>query len=182
MENQGVGPGDLFLFFGLFQKVEKGHNGWQFVRGARPQHIVWGWLQIGEICNVDTVRREEEWAWAVYHCHFSWQGDPRNTLYVASERLDLGVPVAKRGAGVFSRSEEKRILTAPGQSVSDWGLPAWFYPEGTKTPLSYHPDRSRWKREGNYSYLRSVGRGQEFVLDLQQYPEELEWTVDLLRN
>ena len=63
LENQGVGPGDLFLFFGLFRQVEKSRNGWRFVRGAPRQHIIWGWLQIGAICQVDAIRREEKWAW-----------------------------------------------------------------------------------------------------------------------
>ena len=131
---------------------------------------------------MDEVRGAPNWARADYHYHLSFRPDPSNTLYVASERLDLGIPVAKPGAGVFSRSEEKRVPTAPSQSVLYWRLPAWFCPEGRKTPLSYHPDRSRWKRECDYSYLRSVGRGQEFVLDLEQYPEGLQRALDLLRN
>ena len=182
LENQGVGLGDLFLFFGLFRKVEKGPNGWRFVQGSRPQHLIWGWMQIGEVCKVDEIIYDKEWEWALYHCHFSFPEDPSNTLYVASEGLDLGVPVPKSGAGVYSRDDSKRVLTAPGQSVSHWRLPSWFYPEGGKTPLSYHPDMSRWKREGNYSFLRSVGRGQEFVLDMEQYPEGLQWALDLVRD
>jgi hypothetical protein len=29
LENQGVGPGDIFLFFGLFRRVQKSHGGCQ---------------------------------------------------------------------------------------------------------------------------------------------------------
>ena len=45
--NQNVQVGDLFLFFGLFQEVEKTSGRWCFVRDAPQQHILWGWLQIG---------------------------------------------------------------------------------------------------------------------------------------
>ena len=35
LENQGVGPGDLFLFFGWFRAVEPGNGGtWRYVRNA----------------------------------------------------------------------------------------------------------------------------------------------------
>lgn len=48
LENQGIGPRDLSLFFGRFRQVEKTANGCRFERGAPRQHIIWGWLQIGE--------------------------------------------------------------------------------------------------------------------------------------
>ena len=53
LDNQDVQAGDLFLFFGLFQRVEKTSGRWGFVKGAPRQHILWGWLQIGEIHKVD---------------------------------------------------------------------------------------------------------------------------------
>ena len=180
LENSGVAPGDVFLFFGIFRKVEKSRNGWKFVRNALPQHIIWGWMQIGETGRADTMRRQEQWDWALYHCHFSWFGDSRNTLYVAANELDLGKRIAKPSAGVFSKADSNRILTEPGKAVSQWRLPPWFYPEGHRIPLTYHPDRTRWRRDSNYSYLRSVGRGQEFVLDLEQYPEGLNWISDIV--
>ena len=182
LENSGVGLGDVFLFFGLFQDVEKNQNRWRFVPKSRRQHIIWGWMQIGEIAKADTMRRQEKWDWALYHCHFGWIGDSRNTLYVASENLDLGQPIAKLGSGVFSKADRNRVLTEPGKSVSQWRLPRWFYPEGNKTPLTYHPDKTRWRRDSNYSYLRTVGRGQEFVLDLEQYPEGQEWLSTIVRD
>ena len=48
LDNQGVQTGDLFLFFGLFQKVEKTAGKWCFVKDAPKQHLLWGWLQIGK--------------------------------------------------------------------------------------------------------------------------------------
>jgi Nucleotide modification associated domain 3 len=46
--------------------------------------------------------------------------------------------------------------------------------------LSYHGDKSRWARDGDAVLLRTVGRGQEFVLDCQEYPEAIQWLCHLL--
>ena len=54
--------------------------------------------------------------------------------------------------------------------------------DGGKPPLTYHPDLGRWRTDANHAYLRSVGRGQEYVLDLAHYPEAVEWLTDLVAN
>lgn len=182
LENQGVGVGDVFLFFGIFKRVEKIPAGWRFVRGAPKLHILWGWLQIEQILKVDRVRHDERFSWATYHCHFSWEGDPSNTLYMASKQLDLCDGLKVAGAGTFPRFDNRLVLTKPGGSASQWRLPLWIYPDDGKTPLTYHPDRKRWSRDNSYTYLQSVGRGQEFVLDLEQYPEALGWLSDLVQD
>ena len=85
LDNQGVCIGDLFLFFGLFQKIEKISGRWRFVRDAPKQHILWGWLQIGKICKVDELAKDEL-PWTRYHPHRhpSRGKDSTNTLYIAS--------------------------------------------------------------------------------------------------
>ena len=65
---------------------------------------------------------------------------------------------------MFPKLDQRLVLTNPnGAGVSRWRLPRWFYPDGNKPPMTYHPDRKRWRREANHAYLQSVGRGQEFV-------------------
>ena len=182
LENQGVAPGDFFLFFGLFRRVEKHQGHWRFMKRKPNQHILWGWLQIEQICRVEEIWDNEAYKWATYHCHFSWENDPRNTLYVATPTLDLGNSLEGPGAGIFPRTAPQLVLTEPGKSVSNWRLPRWFYPDSGKSPLSYHPDPTRWNYSRNHAYLQSVGRGQEFVLDLEQYPEALEWAFGLIRD
>jgi hypothetical protein len=61
-----------------------------------------------------------------------------------------------------------------------WRLPAWFKPDGKKRALSYHWKRSHWAGDGNFVLLRTVGRGQEFVLDCDDYPEALGWLSALM--
>lgn len=182
LENEDVGTGDLFLFFGIYRRVQKTPIGWQFVRKSPQQHILWGWLQIEQVCKVDRIWDDKSFYWAHYHPHFAWANDPGNTLYVATRRLELGGNLAAPGSGIFPLLNDRLVLTRPGGSVSQWQLPQWFYPDGNKSPLTYHPDRTRWKRDGNHAYLQSVGRGQEFVLDLQEYIDAIDWISGLVRD
>ncbi len=180
--NQDVKDKDLFLFFGIFRKVEKTSGRWCFVKGTQPKHILWGWLQIGEIRKVDEIPKEAL-PWARYHPHLHpSRGKHRsNTLYIASGQLDLGGGPIAPGAGCFPKFHERLVLTDPeGSGVTDWRLPRSFYPDNGKTRLTYHPKLDRWNHNEEYAYLRSVGRGQEFVLDLDQYPGVTDWLVQTI--
>ena len=177
--NQGVQSGDLFLFFGLFQKIEKISGRWYFVKNAPKQHILWGWLQIEEIRKVDEIPKEEL-PWARYHPHLhpSRGKDSTNTLYIASETLNLGTGAIAPGAGCFPKFHERLVLTNPdGSRVTNWRLPRCFYPDNGKPKLTYHDNLDRWKHDEKYAYLQSVGRGQDFVLHLGQYPDVMDWLI-----
>jgi hypothetical protein len=101
LEREGVGPGDLFLFFGWFREVELHGDGMRFRRGAEDQHVLWGWMQIGEVLSVG---KQPLPAWAGYHPHVAAAaGRSNNTLYVASDRLTIdGLDAALPGAGTFA--------------------------------------------------------------------------------
>ena len=179
LRNQGVCAGDLFLFFGLFRPVDASLR-WV----GRPEHHVWGWLQIASIAPVDTVARVggAEWRWLRSHPHLAFPPDPTNTLYVGADRLSLPgrSPSAMRGSGTFDHASASRRLTAArAKSPSEWTLPGAFLPRG-RPPLSYHGDLGRWSRHGKNIRLRAAARGQEFVLDLERYPEVTRWLEDLL--
>ena len=177
LDNQGVRIGDLFLFFGLFQEVEKTSSGWCFVKDAPRQHILWGWLQIGEIHKVDELAKDEL-PWSRYHPHRhpSRKRVSRNTLYVASDRLNLDSSL--ESAGCFTKFHEQLVLTNPmGSGVTDWRLPRCFNPDNGKIPLSYHGN-CNWKPKDEYVYVQRSGPGQEFVLDLDQYPDVTDWLME----
>ena len=183
LDKQGVGAGDIFLFFGLYRRVEKTIHGWHFVRGAPELHVLWGWLQVARKYRVADIG-PDDLVWARHHPHLfgGYRGD-NNTVYAASTKLELGrddqgeIP----GWGVFPKFDPRLVLTDPnGAGVSNWRLPRWFYPDDNKPSLTYHPDRRRWHRDAGHAYLRSVGKGQEFVLDLARYPEAVEWLADLV--
>ena len=149
LRNQCVVEGDLFLFFGLFREVKEAANGWWYVKGTQPRHILWGWLQIGEIRKVNELAKDEL-PWARYHPHLQYPKSDLdktlvdNTLYVASDRLDLDHSF--KGAGRFPKFHEQLVLTDPeGLEVTDWRLPRCFYPDEGKYPLTHFPDpNSNW--------------------------------------
>lgn len=183
--NNEVGVGDLFLFFGWFRNVAPGNEGgWAFKHGSPHQHVLFGWLQVDEILRVgsNTDKFRDSHPWLVGHPHLHGTRNMSNTIYVASDKLSLpGMPVSKPGGGTFRSVRPELILTAPGQPKrSVWTLPAFFSPNGRK-PLSYHSAPTRWAdtKDGKVR-LESVGRGQEFVLDTDDYPEAIAWAATLI--
>ncbi|PXX98370.1 hypothetical protein [Halomonas sp. LBP4] len=183
LRNQEVGPGDLFLFFGLFRRVEPHNGAWRWTPDSRPCHVIWGWLQVAKVVPVDEAR-SGDYEWAAYHPHFQREGDPHNVVYLASRRLRLdGLDEALPGAGVFPHFSPGRRLTAPdAANTSTWRLPAWCYPEDGRTPLTYHANRQRWHRHADHTELTAAARGQEFILDGEEYPEAAPWAGDLIRH
>lgn len=180
LRNQNVGEGDIFLFFGLFRPVERPNSKWQYVRGSRPIHALFGWLQIASPIVVSAWPTTEKWAH--YHPHFDRESDPRNVIYDSSERLALPDFSSGyfAGAGVFETISPRLILTGiDSKRPGRWLLPEWFHPETRPSALSYHRDQARWERGENGVILSSVSRGQEFVLDCHAYPEALEWVRSL---
>ena len=186
LNKQGVGSGDVFLFFGLYRRVEETAQGWHFIKGVPELHVLWGWLQVYQKYRVADIG-PDDLPWARHHPHlYSKYRDDKNTVYAASTKLELGGDDDGReiaGWGVFPKFDRRLVLTDPnGAGVSNWQLPRWFYPDGNKPPLTYHPDRKRWRRDANNAYLRSVGRGQEFVLDLAHYLEAIGWLSGLVSD
>ena len=181
LRKQSVQAGDLFLFFGLFRQVEHTRSGWRFVRQAVAKHVLWGWLQVGEIYKVDELA-SEGLPWARYHPHFQRQRDVNNTLYIAADGLRLnGRDVDALGAGLFRQIEDRLILTDPDAgSLTRWRLPPAFYPDAGKPPFSYHRKAERWRRADGYCTVQSASRGQEFVLDTARYPGVTDWLLVLL--
>lgn len=180
LRNMGVSIGDLFLFFGWFRKTIKEAGKYCFARGALDLHVIFGWLQVGEILslNEDGLTVPE---WAKYHPHFHSGSQDNNTVYVAREYLEMeGVSSQIRGAGTFNCYREALCLTAPRYTRTIWQLPKWFYPSDNKSPLTYHRDMKRWSLEENRTILRSVSRGQEFVLDTSEYPEAVNWVCSMI--
>jgi hypothetical protein len=180
LEHEGVGVGDLFLFFGWFRRVEETGAGYRFVPGAPDLHVLFGWLQVGRVIPAGGLKPGVP-AWAAYHPHFHGDSEGRNTVYVARGELRLpGMALGPAGAGAFGRYRDALRLTAPGQTRTGWRLPRWFFPGDGRPPLTYHGNPDRWAPGSDHALLRSVPRGQEFVLDVDHYPEAVEWAYELV--
>ena len=176
-----VGCGDLFLFFGCFRLAEKFGATFRFVRDAPKLHVIFGWLQIGRVSRA-TNDLTTEVPWASGHPHLAApERYKNNTLYFASDRLS-SIGIDARGAGTFDRLRPKLTLsqTDPYVGCSMWQLPRWFDPAG-RPALSYHSKPARWTDCHNSMRLQSVGRGQEFVLDVDEYPEARAWLRSIFR-
>ena len=181
LREQGVGPGDLFLFFGWFRRIENDRGGgWRYVRGAPSVHRLFGWLQIGEVVAVgrDMTAARRERPWLAAHPHLNGASWPaNNTVYLATRRLTIrGARIGSEGAGMFHGNWDHLTLTAPGaRRRSTWRLPGWLLPDVGPPRLSYHADPRRWRRDGTGVLLDTVPRGQEFVFDAADVPAATEW-------
>lgn len=167
LEKEKVGIGDLFLFFGWFRKARIQNSKYEFDRSERDIHVIFGYLQIGEIERVDANFDVPEWM--SYHPHTDSRSKEEhlNTIYIARPNLswDSHLP----GAGRFEFNESL-ILTKKGLSRSKWCLPSFF----KEAKISFHNKAWREKDE----YFQSVGRGQEFVVGDNEKVEE--WAKGLI--
>lgn len=192
LEKEGIGTGDLFLFFGQFCRVEPGQNGQlRYVKGRPTQHVIFGWLRVGSPYRLPE-QKDQVPAWAKYHAHLNCAGiEPvPNVIYTAADRLDSDTELP--GWGIFRRFSEDLCLSHPGQTAgkngkakpSLWRLPAWmnpWRPENGRSPLTYHGTQALWKgSDERFSILQTAGRGQEFVLNADEYPEAWPWAKSLI--
>ena len=173
LAHQGVGPVDLFLFFGCFRRAEEIAGAFHFVRDAPKLHVIFGWLQVARVvaaCNGVAA----EIGWARGHPHLAApERFKNNTLYFASDRL-TSIGIDADGGGIFEQLRPELILTDTDSNCSVWILPRWFNPNG-RPALSYHSKPARWTDLETSTRLQTVGRGQEFVLDVDEYPGAREW-------
>ncbi len=168
LRNRGVGKGDVFLFWGLFQEIEKENDSFVWGKDSLRKHVIWGWMKIDQVIPIkNNIRNIPQWAH--YHPHFYGNRGKNNTLYVAQQ------------SGIFEHYSERLRLTIKGSlSPSIWQIPRWMFPGKGRSPLSFHANRTRWTKAGNTLRLKAVSRGQEFVLNTAEYPESGEWLQGII--
>jgi Nucleotide modification associated domain 3 len=113
---KNVRPGDLFLFFGLFQiqrVLRNRENGRYEHDSSQPEmHVIHGWLMVEEKYRIPEDM-ERIPTWAKYHPHITFRDIEKspNVIYIAAERLasDSTVP----GWGVFPKFREELRLSHP---------------------------------------------------------------------
>ncbi|MCU1303599.1 MAG: hypothetical protein JWQ87_3883 [Candidatus Sulfotelmatobacter sp.] len=177
--NQGIGKGDLFLFYGLYRNVTVTDGEVRYVPGEPAKHVIWGWLTVGEVLKVSSETDGPEWAH--YHPHFTDQRALNNTVYVADDRVFEELP----GAGVFENYHPDLCLTYLAQKkirASHWILPKWCVPRHGQYPLTYHRRDACWQIRDDQVVLQTKSPGQEFVLNTDTYPEALEWAKNLIKR
>ena len=170
LHNQKIKEGDIFLFFGTFQKTIYENDGLIFDPDFDEKHIIFGYLQIGEKKKIDT--KTSYYSWIENHPHTlpKRKKETNNTVYIARDILDFADNIP--GAGVFAYNKTL-VLTKENHQLSQWALPHFF----KETVISYHPNKNKcWQR----NYFQSVGRGQEFVIKANN--EVKRWVNRLIKR
>ena len=142
--NQGVKEGDLFLFFGWFRRLREDDGRLRFGTKSEDAHIIFGWLQVGEIwCEFDGRRIPK---WARDHCHVRGEtddyynvGKPLDIVFIAKRWLKLaGMRRRLPGGGIFKWFDQDLCLSRGDAPRSLWRLPSWMYPSQGRKPMSHH--------------------------------------------
>jgi len=165
LDNQGVKEGDIFIFFGWFQKTEYDKNGHlRFIKKSPQIHVIYGYMQVGKIERKYTNIKEYDWH---PHADKSRSKSDLNALYIASQSF---IDTSLDGYGTFKFSKEL-VLTKDGHSRSRWMLPSCL----VNKDISYHSKDSY--KEG---YFQSAMRGQEFVVEADE--DIIKWVKNLIKN
>jgi len=165
LRNYGVSKGDLFLFFGWFKETEMNQGKLIYKRGAKELHVIYGYMQIGEIIDPKSDVPE----WLKDHPHI---GDKKNRK---EEKNAIFLPTAKlsfmpnvNGCGLLNFRKD-RVLTKDGMSRGKWDLPEFF----KDVQISHHPDP--WRD----NYFQSAAIGQEFVFEAT--PQISDWAKQIIK-
>lgn len=141
-----IGPGDVFLFFGLFCDPETGER----------HHRIFGHMRIACHGSLSEVRHFPKWRKpSRIHPHMTGKPRDHDTIYF--------------GPGTTARCASAALrLTRPGGPLNLWTVPSWLRAHG----LTYHARPSRWTGDGA---LDSAKRGQEFITDIGDDIEAMRW-------
>lgn len=156
LENCKVEKDDIFLFFGWFQHCDIDGNSINLHKG-NGKHILFGYLQVGEIYELTKDTKDEIPEWLKEHPHADKEriDGKLNRIYVARDTCSWDNNI--KGYGVFPYKEEL-VLTKEGLTRSRWKLQDGLGPDDVN--IEYHSKKA-WKED----YFQSAGRGQEFVID-----------------
>ena len=120
MKTVQVQPGDIFLFFGNFHKVEKKQGKYRYIHGSgdfyqdKDLQVIWGYLQIGDIISVPEEQRK--YSWHPHSCESRTKKDS-NIMFIASDQLSFNEDMP--GAGIL-KYDKKRVLTLEGANKATW--------------------------------------------------------------
>lgn len=124
-------------------------------QGQKPHHRIFGYLLVEEVVHLADGVPPDLLALDFPHALALHASNGNDAVY--------------RGKGVLAqRASEPLRLTVPEGPPSLWHVPSWL----RETGLSYHDRKSRWLPEGR---LQSVARGQEFVADIGERADAMEW-------
>lgn len=152
LRNQGVGIGDVFLFFGLFSDE----------RTSERHHRIFGFLQVEEMIS---PADRELGPLDRPHPHTLGEWNANNTVY--------------RGAGAVARRDHDELrLTQPGGPLCHWIVPSWLQPIG----LSFHSKPERWLAEDRLKIVARGQEFVANIGDDVAAREWLNWMIEAIRS
>lgn len=156
LANNGVGVGDTFLFFGLFQDYPAD----RFHPDARPHHRIFGLMEVEQVLHLGNPPNADLHRVPSHHPHLHRGYFENNTVYVGQGCL--GAPAT-----------DLLRLSLPAGPLSRWRVPAWLAEYG----MTYHGKSERWG-DGT---LDTTAPGQEFVCSIPQADREArQWLQQII--
>jgi hypothetical protein len=150
LENQGVGKGDVFLFFGSFCRTFEVEDTLNY-EPMHSFHAIFGFLEVEEKVKMQQIEYDEKYKWLRDHPHFE---NRNHESYFSNNAIYIG-----RNYGYF-RFDEDLQLTKPGYKKSYWRLPHIF----KDVKISYHEAVQKRIIDNNIEFV-SAAKGQEFVFE-----------------
>ena len=175
LESFGIGPGDIFLFFGWFKEAAFYKGRIRFIPACPDLHCIFGYLEVGERL-FPSQHKIPDFLHSHPHVHLKELFEPKgNAIYLSSEHSSL-FPRHK-GAGQF-KFDPALVLTnlrqIPAVKRSQWALPKAFFKKNANCRLSYHHHKQgkTLQVQRDKLGLSSANRGQEFVIPLNKGLEQ----------
>jgi hypothetical protein len=163
LRNTLVAEGDLFLFFGIFRKVEYYENSIRFIKKAKPIQMVYGYMQIGSILETQEEIAKYPWHPHAYGNHYNVE---KNALYLPSDNLSFCETLP--GYGVLSYRAD-RVLTKIDENPATWKEQSFLMPENIL---------GNRKNSAKGAGLYYAGQWQELVLKSNE--DATTWALNMI--
>ena len=171
--NHHVGPGDLFLFFGRFHRVERVHG--RLSPAHEPDmHAIWGYMLVGEILEGSKRTSFPEWALRhphVQECFLDSPAHKHNQIFIAAPVIP-GTDIP--GWGRFLWDERLRLTKPDSPRVCDWQLHKSFR---DVDDMTYHCGSASFG--WHHGTFKAAQKGQEFVIPEGHRAVEA-WAMELI--
>ena len=175
LKNQKIKVGDVFIFFGLFNHVIL-KNGELRIRSRYPGHVIFGYLQIGDIISPKDYNKEgraeieSKYPWITDQPHWNaekYKKYSNNCIYVAAEHCTFNKSLP--GCGTFDYHEELNLSMRDIPQSTHWNLPL----ELRNLSITYCPTGMV-----DDKYFQAPARGQELVIE--DSPAASKWAEKLI--
>lgn len=152
LTNQGVGVGDIFLFFGLFTDPATGD----------PHHRIFGYMEVFSRGSPTSMASQGNWLEPPRpHPHFSGSWHRNNAIWFGA------------GGTAQSASDSLRLTANGERRWSHWQVPDWMH----KHRPTYLKGDWRWQ---DGQMLNTRGIWQEGVCNIGNAKEPRRWLESIL--